>query len=58
MRTLSLRREALSELTPDDLTAVVGGQAITASPGITCPIRICLSDDFTCLQCITGAQCA
>jgi hypothetical protein len=58
MRTLSLRREALTDLTPADLTAVVGGWAVTNSPGATCPIRICLSDDFSCLQCLTEAQCA
>jgi hypothetical protein len=53
MRTLSLRREALAELTPADLTQVVGGQQVTQNPGLTCPVRICLSDDFSCLQCFT-----
>jgi hypothetical protein len=36
MRTLSLRREALTELTPADLTAVVGGVEATGN-GLTCP---------------------
>lgn len=41
-RTLSLSREALAELTADDLGAVVGGQGPTGG-GDTCPLIECLN---------------
>lgn len=52
-RTLSLRREALAELTPADLTAVVGGQQATASPNNSCPVKNCvaLTNHVSCLIC-------
>jgi len=43
-RTLSLSREALAELTADDLGAVVGGQEIgPTGGGDTCPLIECLN---------------
>jgi hypothetical protein len=52
-RTLSLRRETLAELTPAELTGVVGGQAITASPNNSCPVKNCvaLTNHVSCLIC-------
>jgi hypothetical protein len=41
-RTLRLRRETLSDLTPSDLTAVVGAGAATAE-GFTCPAVRCVT---------------
>ena len=38
-RSLRLRREALSELTTDDLQGVVGGAS-----GLTCPVGECVGD--------------
>ena len=47
-RTLSLKREALSELSTDDLTSVVGGAPKTLV------IRECLpSQEYSCIDCIT-----
>lgn len=40
-RTLTLSREALAELTDEDLSVVVGG-AITVD-GTTCPLRYCVN---------------
>lgn len=47
-RTLTLKREALTELTATDLGAVVG-----AASGGSCPIKYCvqmLSDALSCQQ--------
>jgi hypothetical protein len=38
-RTLSLKREALTELSADDLGAVAGG---ALPSGLSCPIQTCL----------------
>ncbi len=51
-RRLTLRRETLTELTPDQLRGVVGA----AGPsGLTCPVLDCLSvsADPSCLDCLT-----
>jgi hypothetical protein len=53
-RTLSLRREALAELGTDELTAVVGGQQVTASPNNTCPVKYCVSGQPSCLVCFSS----
>ena len=55
-RSLSLKRETLAELSTGELASVVAG----ATPsGLTCPALDCLGiTGFTCLSCITGAQCA
>jgi hypothetical protein len=44
MRSLHLNRETLVELTPDELTQVVGAQAL---PSI--PVRACISDPQHCV---------
>ncbi|MDQ1713432.1 MAG: hypothetical protein QOE45_2882 [Frankiaceae bacterium] len=51
-RTLSLRRETLTELDTTELTEVVGGQVPS---GVTCPVLICLdvSRNASCIDCIT-----
>ncbi|MDQ1713434.1 MAG: hypothetical protein QOE45_2884 [Frankiaceae bacterium] len=49
-RRLVLQREALTELTPDDLTAVIGGVAATGN-GLTCP------GATTCLRELSLAPC-
>lgn len=55
-RTLNLRRETLSELTPGDLTRVVGGAAQT-NQGFTCPLARC-ADTSELLGCLfTRAEC-
>jgi hypothetical protein len=57
-RTLSLKRETLAELTTGDLQNVVGA---AVPSGLTCPVLDCTgitTGGFTCLTCITGAQCA
>jgi hypothetical protein len=56
-RTLSLKRETLAELTTGDLRSVVGA---AVPSGLTCPVLDCtgITEGFTCLTCITGAQCA
>jgi hypothetical protein len=41
-RTLRLRRETLSDLTPADLTSVVGGAA--TAQGFTCPAVRCVTE--------------
>ena len=38
-RTLSLKRESLTELTTGQLADVVGGAS-----GVTCPVKYCLQD--------------
>ena len=51
MRTpLSLRREALADLTPADLAVVFGGGAGTEGcpPSATCPSATCGSDTCGC----------
>ena len=40
-RTLSLRREALAELTPAELGGVVGGN-YTSPNGLSCGVRDCV----------------
>ena len=40
-RSLRLRREPLTELTTDDLAAVVGGHDAS---GRTCPVAVCVVD--------------
>lgn len=45
MRRLSLRREALMELTAADLDAVVAGAQLS---GPTCPVLDCVSDAHLC----------
>ena len=42
-RTLTLRREALNDLTPGELGGVVGGN-YTSPDGISCGIRDCVGD--------------
>ncbi|HWL34576.1 MAG TPA: hypothetical protein VNQ77_00145 [Frankiaceae bacterium] len=58
MRTLSLKRETLSELTSADLVAVVGGAYDMTRVGMTCPIARCadsdLSDILGCLPTADG----
>lgn len=44
-RTLSLHREPLADLTPEQLTAVVGGHAIPTSP-----VKECYQDLVDTLQ--------
>lgn len=51
-RTLALRREALAELTGDDLSAVAGGIREYSNNGITCPLMRCVTLGGTCLTCI------
>jgi hypothetical protein len=43
-RSLTLARESLTELTPDDLAMVAGGDDVS---GLTCPVVACASD-LTC----------
>lgn len=52
-RTLSLKRETLTDLTTGELGAVVGADA--ALSGITCPVLDCLnfSEPSTCFDCVT-----
>lgn len=49
-RTLTLRRETLTELDAAELTAVVGGDA----SGATCPVGDCISRLFQTCRCATG----
>jgi hypothetical protein len=53
-RTLSLKRESLTELTAADLAGVVAAQGIPTL-GVECgrSVRICLTDNdrTTCLNC-------
>lgn len=46
-RTLSLRREALSDLTPAELGGVVGGY--TSQNGISCDVRDCVGVEMMAL---------
>ena len=52
-RTLSLRREALNDLTPGELGGVVGGR-YTSPDGFTCVIRECAESRFTDLPTIVS----
>jgi hypothetical protein len=59
-RTLRLKRETLVELTVDELTAVRGGQALTAAPVLTCPVKRCLDPgltDTSCNCCTASGSC-
>jgi hypothetical protein len=62
-RSLSLKRETLAELTPGELTSVVGGQKISNSPQVTCPVVWCLGLEPTnggntsCSCCTASASC-
>lgn len=51
-RTLSLRREALADLTGDDLAAVAGGAREYTGDAVTCPFMRCVTLGGTCLTCI------
>lgn len=53
-RTLTLKREALTELSTTELSAVAGGAAVK-----TTPVNECLSISFemTCLDCFTRDVC-
>ena len=59
MRRLTLRREALTELTTAELTAVAAGGADAS--GLTCPVRDCLQSDFSdlasCDSCLPTCYC-
>jgi hypothetical protein len=50
-RTLVLKRETLTEITPHELAGIAGAQAITpACPTVDrCPTDHCVSIDYTCL---------
>ena len=56
-RTLSLKREALTELTSTELTGIAGAaDALTPDCPRTTVIRECvagITDDHTCLDCLT-----
>ncbi|HEV2891194.1 MAG TPA: hypothetical protein VGX28_12535 [Frankiaceae bacterium] len=56
-RSLSLRREALSELTFDELGHVAGGAA--TGQGATCPLKYCVtgvvSNGCATDSCCTGS---
>ena len=43
-RTLSLKRELLSDLTPADLQNVVGAAADFSRVGLTCPVLQCVTE--------------
>ncbi len=56
---LSLKRERLSELSINDLTNVVGANAITGQ-GATCPLLRCIDPGFTdtsCECCTASGSC-
>lgn len=58
-RSLSLRRELLSELTADDLGHIAGGADAQTQRGLTCPLAGCvtgvLSNDCITHTCCTGS---
>lgn len=58
MRRLSLKREALTELSTEDLTGVAAG---APASGLTCPLRDCLQGDFSdmvsCNSCAPTCYC-
>jgi hypothetical protein len=62
-RTLTLKRETLAELTPGELTSVVGGARYTVAPQATCPLLWCLGTEPThggagsCSCCTASASC-
>lgn len=53
-RTLALRREALCELTYDELGDVAGG--VRTLDGATCPLLHCFNDTLT-LNCTSYTCC-
>ena len=53
-RTLVLRREALTELTPGEMHAVVGGLEMS---GKTCPLDDCFEDLSHKLGCVGTYNC-
>jgi hypothetical protein len=57
MRKLNLSKETLAELSTDDLTLVVGGQATLA---VACFVtNPCITTPVTGLRCyLTGSACA
>lgn len=58
-RTLSLKRETLTDLTPHELTTVIGGNNITGS-GTTCPLLQCTGTNVTdtsCHCCTASGSC-
>lgn len=56
-RTLSLKRETLSELTSAELVSVVGGADAITVQGLTCPITRCADSDLSdILGCLPTAQ--
>ena len=52
-RTLTLRREALADLTTAELGGVVGGR-YTSPDGFTCVVRECAESRFTDLPTIVS----
>lgn len=57
---LNLKRERLTELTPDDLLTVNGAQQAITAVGTTCPLLRCLDPGFTdtsCNCCTASASC-
>ena len=52
MRKLSLRKEVLAELTSDELSQVVGGEA-PGSVGGFCPTDPCITRPVTGIWCLT-----
>lgn len=58
-RHLVLHREALTELTVDDLAGVAGGADAQTMKGATCPLKYCLTGVLsnTCAtdSCCTGS---
>lgn len=56
-RTLRLDREALTELDSDLLAGVAGGASL---PVVGCeiqPTKLCVSDEYSCINCITHPPC-
>jgi hypothetical protein len=51
-KRLTLRREALAELTADDLRIAVGGQS-----GVTCPVADCVRNLSDALGCVGSYNC-
>ena len=44
-RKLTLKKETLSALTPEDLRGVVGAAPVS---GMTCGLKACLNSDYNC----------
>lgn len=55
-RTLSLKSEALAELTADDLAVVNGAAKDAAKSGLTCPVSDCVTM-LTCRTCWSFPNC-